>query len=351
MAGGEHDGRSVAAGGVESAAAPAALCRAADAALGGGAGAERCLDGGFQRLVSHGGRHAVRSADRRRRVQSVRVVLSHRRAAASAGVRPWFERTFRDVWVAAGAADRQRLALCDDRARASLSHLAVWWLKLGIQLDRIDPGHPEQNGRHERFHLTLQQETTTPPAPTPRQQQARSIGCGANSIRSGRMKRSASNRRRASMCLAPALPRAARGAVVRRDAPGAPRRTDGADQVAAATWSLSAKPCAANRSGWRKPSGAIGPCASCMWNWGASIATRAALRRRGTAGGAGLNDDREDQLWKCRPYGNHRTVSTGTWKSRTEREIPTFPQLICLDADETERNDTESSKVLPMYPV
>lgn len=51
--------------------------------------------------------------------------------------------------------------------------MAVWWLKLGIQLDRIDPGHPEQNGRHERFHLTLQQETATPPAATPRQQQRR----------------------------------------------------------------------------------------------------------------------------------------------------------------------------------
>jgi hypothetical protein len=49
----------------------------------------------------------------------------------------------------------------------------VWWLKLGITLDRIDPGHPEQNGRHERFHLTLQQETSEPPAPTPHAQQRR----------------------------------------------------------------------------------------------------------------------------------------------------------------------------------
>lgn len=49
----------------------------------------------------------------------------------------------------------------------------MWWLKLGIQLDRIDPGHPEQNGRHERFHLTLQDETTTPPASTLGQQQRR----------------------------------------------------------------------------------------------------------------------------------------------------------------------------------
>jgi transposase InsO family protein len=35
-----------------------------------------------------------------------------------------------------------------------LSKLAVWWLRLGIQLERIKPGHPEQNGRHERMHLT-----------------------------------------------------------------------------------------------------------------------------------------------------------------------------------------------------
>jgi putative transposase len=36
-----------------------------------------------------------------------------------------------------------------------LSQLSVWWLRLGIGLERINPGHPEQNGRHERMHLTL----------------------------------------------------------------------------------------------------------------------------------------------------------------------------------------------------
>ena len=98
-----------------------------------------------------------------------RFVLCCRIVAPSErGVRPWFERTFREYGLPRGDADRQRLAVRDDRRRRSLSHLAVWWLKLGIQLDRIDPGHPEQNGRHERFHLTLQQETTTPPAATPR---------------------------------------------------------------------------------------------------------------------------------------------------------------------------------------
>jgi hypothetical protein len=35
-----------------------------------------------------------------------------------------------------------------------LSKLSVWWLRLGIQIERIKPGHPELNGRHERMHLT-----------------------------------------------------------------------------------------------------------------------------------------------------------------------------------------------------
>lgn len=46
---------------------------------------------------------------------------------------------------------------------AGLSGLAVWWIKLGIRPERIQPGHPEQNGRHERMHRTLKQEATKPP--------------------------------------------------------------------------------------------------------------------------------------------------------------------------------------------
>jgi len=44
-----------------------------------------------------------------------------------------------------------------------LTKLSVWWLRLGITLERIKPGHPEQNGRHERMHLTLKKSTTRPP--------------------------------------------------------------------------------------------------------------------------------------------------------------------------------------------
>lgn len=54
-----------------------------------------------------------------------------------------------------------------------ITRLAVWILKAEIALERIDPGKPQQNGRHERFHLTLQQETARPPAQTMRAQQVR----------------------------------------------------------------------------------------------------------------------------------------------------------------------------------
>lgn len=48
------------------------------------------------------------------------------------------------------------------QALASLSRLSVWWLKLGIRLERIKPGSPHENGRHERMHRTLKQETALP---------------------------------------------------------------------------------------------------------------------------------------------------------------------------------------------
>ena len=56
-------------------------------------------------------------------------------------------------------------------AIAGLSRLAVWWMKLGIVPERIEAGHPEQNGRHERMHRTLKQEVAMPPAANRREQQ------------------------------------------------------------------------------------------------------------------------------------------------------------------------------------
>ena len=56
-------------------------------------------------------------------------------------------------------------------AIAGLSRLAVWWIKLGIVPQRIAAGHPEQNGRHERMHRTLQEATASPPQANRRAQQ------------------------------------------------------------------------------------------------------------------------------------------------------------------------------------
>ena len=54
-----------------------------------------------------------------------------------------------------------------------LTRLSLGWLKAGIALERIAPGKPQHNGRHERFHRTLKQETSRPPAANAREQQAR----------------------------------------------------------------------------------------------------------------------------------------------------------------------------------
>ena len=54
-----------------------------------------------------------------------------------------------------------------------LSKLSVWWLRLGIGIEPIQPGQPQQNGRHERMHLTLKKEATKPAAKNCLQQQAR----------------------------------------------------------------------------------------------------------------------------------------------------------------------------------
>jgi putative transposase len=64
------------------------------------------------------------------------------------------------------------------RAPAGLSRLSMWWLQLGIRHERIERGRPDQNGRHERMHRTLKQETASPPAANRRRQQQAFIAFG-----------------------------------------------------------------------------------------------------------------------------------------------------------------------------
>jgi transposase InsO family protein len=56
---------------------------------------------------------------------------------------------------------------------ARLSKLSAWWVRLGVMPQLIEPGNPQQNGRHERMHRTLKAETTRPPAHTMRSQQVK----------------------------------------------------------------------------------------------------------------------------------------------------------------------------------
>src|SRR5262249_12714859 len=84
-----------------------------------------------------------------------------------------FERVFKDFGRPKAIRTDNGVPFASPNALYRLSKLAVWWLRLGIRIERIKPGHPEQNGRHERIHLTLKKEATKPAAPNFLQQQAR----------------------------------------------------------------------------------------------------------------------------------------------------------------------------------
>src|SRR5579864_6473173 len=84
-----------------------------------------------------------------------------------------FERAFKEFGLPGAIRTDNGLPFASGHALYGLSKLSVWWLRLGIQLERIQPGHPQQNGRHERMHLTLKKEATKPAAANVLQQQAR----------------------------------------------------------------------------------------------------------------------------------------------------------------------------------
>ena len=75
-----------------------------------------------------------------------------------------FERAFQEFGLPDAIRTDNGVPFASAHALYGLSKLAVWWLRLGIRLERIAPGHPEQNGRHERMHLTLKTEATRPAA-------------------------------------------------------------------------------------------------------------------------------------------------------------------------------------------
>ena len=82
-----------------------------------------------------------------------------------------FQQLFRERGLPVAIRSDNGLPFASPNGLYNLSRLSVWWLRLGIAIERIKPGHPQQNGRHERMHLTLKQEATRPPQANGLQQQ------------------------------------------------------------------------------------------------------------------------------------------------------------------------------------
>jgi len=84
-----------------------------------------------------------------------------------------FERAFKDFGLPRAIRTDNGAPFASANSLFGLTRLSVWWLRLGIDIERIKPGHPQQNGRHERMHLTLKKEATKPAARNFLQQQGR----------------------------------------------------------------------------------------------------------------------------------------------------------------------------------
>jgi transposase InsO family protein len=84
-----------------------------------------------------------------------------------------FERLFRERGLPRAIRSDNGVPFASPHGLFQLSKLSVWWLRLGISIERIKPGHPQQNGRHERMHLTLKKEATRPAGTNILQQQGK----------------------------------------------------------------------------------------------------------------------------------------------------------------------------------
>lgn len=82
-----------------------------------------------------------------------------------------FERLFSERGLPQAIRSDNGVPFASPNGLFNLSKLSVWWLRLGIAIERIKPGNPQQNGRHERMHLTLKNEAARPPGMNAIQQQ------------------------------------------------------------------------------------------------------------------------------------------------------------------------------------
>jgi putative transposase len=84
---------------------------------------------------------------------------------------PVFEEAFQEYGLPRAIRSDNGIPFASGCSMWNLTKLSVWWIRLGIKLERIEPGNPQQNGRHERMHRTLKLEAANPPSSNQLQQQ------------------------------------------------------------------------------------------------------------------------------------------------------------------------------------
>ena len=87
-----------------------------------------------------------------------------------AGAKPVFQRLFQEYGLPQHIRTDNGVPFATNTL-ARLSRLSAWWIRMGVMPQLIEPGNPQQNGRHERMHRTLKAEATRPPAAAMRSQQ------------------------------------------------------------------------------------------------------------------------------------------------------------------------------------
>jgi len=84
-----------------------------------------------------------------------------------------FEEAFKENGLPAAIRSDNRPPFASGNSAWNLTRLSVWWIRLGIKLERRKPGNPQENGRHERMHRTLKLEATNKTIANLLQQQER----------------------------------------------------------------------------------------------------------------------------------------------------------------------------------
>lgn len=92
-------------------------------------------------------------------------------STAMAGAKIGFERVFREFGIPRQMISDNGTPFCSAFSLGGLTQLSRWWIELGITPIRIQPGHPQQNGIHERMHRTLKDWIGEHPQPNQRAQQ------------------------------------------------------------------------------------------------------------------------------------------------------------------------------------